>query len=87
MLITRNLPSTVSEHITKLVQAKGSVNSNKTKLVLFTKKKKVDRFREPVLLNRVIHPTGLLKYLEILDAKLTWREHVKPEINIFYSSF
>jgi hypothetical protein len=32
--------------------------------------------------------TGLVKYLMvILDAKLTWREHVKQRINKAYFSF
>jgi hypothetical protein len=46
-------------------------------LVLFTKEK-IDGFIGPVLLNGVIHPTKLVKYVEaILDAKLIQREHVK----------
>jgi hypothetical protein len=38
-------------------------------LVLFTKMLNVDGFMEPVPLNRVIRPTGV-----ILDAKLTWKK-------------
>jgi hypothetical protein len=48
----------------------------------------MDRFIEPVLLNRVIHPTRSVKYLGVLlDAMLTWREHVKQRISKAYSSF
>lgn len=44
------------------------------------KEMKVDRFTEPVLLNRSEHPTGSVKYLGvILDAKLTWLEYVKQD--------
>jgi hypothetical protein len=46
--------------------------------VLSAKRKKLDRFIQPVLLNRVISPIGSVKYLEvILDAKMTWRKLVK----------
>jgi hypothetical protein len=57
------------------------------KLMLFTKRKKVDGFIEPVLLNSVVCPTRSVKYLGvILDAKLTWKEHLKQRISKTYSS-
>jgi len=53
--------------------------------VLFTKMLNVDGFMEPVPLNRVIRPTGLVMYMGvILDAKLTWR---KQRMRKTYSSF
>jgi hypothetical protein len=47
--------------------------------VLFTKRKKADRFIA-VLLNGAIRPSGSVKYLEvILDAKLICKEHVNAK--------
>jgi hypothetical protein len=52
---------------------------DKKESVLFMKRK-VDRFTEPVLLNRPEHSTGSMKYIGvILDAKLIWRERVKQD--------
>jgi hypothetical protein len=54
-----------------------SVCPDKMELLLFTERKKVDRFIEPVLQSGVICATGSVKYLRaILDAKLPCREHV-----------
>jgi hypothetical protein len=53
-------------------------------LVLFTKEQKVEGFMKPTVLNTVLHTTGSLKV--ILDAELTWREHVKQRISKSYSS-
>jgi hypothetical protein len=51
-----------------------SVNPNKTELVLCTKKKKLEGFVEPTVLNTVLHTTEPVKYSAfILDAKLAWK--------------
>jgi hypothetical protein len=55
--------------------------------MLFSKRKKVDRFIKPVQLNRVIHPIRS-KYLGVfLCARLAWREYVKQRRSKVYSSF
>jgi hypothetical protein len=57
-------------------------------IMVFIKKKKVEGFVEPPLPNTVLHTTRSPKYLGgILDAKLTWREHMKQRIGKAYSSF
>jgi hypothetical protein len=46
-------------------------------LELSTKRKKVGGVIEPVLLEKVIGPTGSIKYLGvILNATPIWKEHV-----------
>jgi hypothetical protein len=58
--------------------------------MLFTKGKKRGwvKFIEPVLIDRVIYPIGSVTYLGVtLDAKLTWRKHVKQRISKACSSF
>jgi hypothetical protein len=65
LFITVKSSSTVSElmqRVLNILQSwcraeELSVNPDKTELVLFTKRKKVDGLIEPVLLNGVIYPT------------------------------
>jgi hypothetical protein len=57
-------------------------------IVVFIKKKKVEDFVEPPVPNTVLHTTRPLKYVGvILDAKLTWREHMKQRMGKAYSFF
>jgi hypothetical protein len=64
--ITGKSPSTVSELMQRALNIVQSwcrteelpVSPDKTELVLFTKRKDVERFVEPVLLNRTLHPTS-----------------------------
>jgi hypothetical protein len=62
--------------------------ADETKLVLFAKRKRVEEFMEPTLLNTLLHSTRLFKYMGfILDAELALREHVKQRIRVACSSF
>jgi hypothetical protein len=54
-----------------------SVNSEKTGLVAFTRRRKLAGFFEHRFFWRTLQRSGSVKYLGvILDARLTWREHV-----------
>jgi hypothetical protein len=51
-------------------------------IIPFAKKKKIEGFLKHILLDTVLNTTGSVKYLGlILDAKLTWRMHVKGRIS------
>jgi hypothetical protein len=57
-------------------------------LVLFTKKRKVEAFVEPILLNTMLHTARSMKYLGvILDAKLICKEHIKQRTSKAFSIF
>ncbi|KMQ84370.1 reverse transcriptase [Lasius niger] len=50
-----------------------SVNPDKTELVVFTGKRKLEGWSNPIFYGKELKPTGLVKHLGvILDAKLSW---------------
>jgi len=58
-----------------------SVNPDKTELVAFARKRKLQGFFEPQLSGFKLHLSGSVKYLGvILDSRLTWREHVEVKV-------
>jgi len=55
-----------------------SVNPDKTGLVAFTRKRKLQGFCEPRFFGVKLSLSGLVKYLLVIpDSRLSWREHVK----------
>jgi hypothetical protein len=58
-----------------------SVNPDKTGLVSYTRKRKLQCFFEPQFFEVKISLSGTVKFLEIIvDSPLTWREHVEVEV-------
>jgi hypothetical protein len=58
-----------------------SVNPNKTGLVAFTRRRKLPGFFEPRVFGTTLRRSGSTKYLGvILDARLTWKEHVDAKV-------
>jgi hypothetical protein len=58
-----------------------TVNPDKTGLVAFTKKRKLQEFFEPYFFGARLSLSGSVKYLAVtLDSRLTWREHVEVKV-------
>jgi hypothetical protein len=58
-----------------------SVNPDKTGLVAFTRKRKLQGFFEPQLFGVKLSLSGSVKYLSvILDSRLAWRQHVEVKV-------
>jgi hypothetical protein len=58
-----------------------SVDRDKTNLVVFTKKRKLDGFFEALLFGVTLHRSESVKYLEVTpDSPLSWRENVNNKV-------
>lgn len=59
-----------------------SVNPRKTVVIPFTKRRKLDKLRQPIMYGETIPFAEEVKYLGvILDRKLTWNSHLKKTID------
>jgi hypothetical protein len=64
-----------------------SVNPDKTDLVVFTSKRKLPGFFEPLFFGVTLHRSELVKYLGVIvDSRLTWREHVNIKVKKAHNS-
>lgn len=58
-----------------------TVNPDKSKLVLFTNKRKIEKVKLPTLFGKTLQFSDKVKFLGfILDKKLNWNEHIKERI-------
>ena len=65
-----------------------SVNPGKTEMVLFTHKRKVDKFKPIRLFGKELSRSDQVKYLGvILDSKLTWKAHLESKYNKAVATF
>ena len=54
-----------------------SINPDKVNLVIFSRKKKRNGYKDPILFGKYIQPVKELKYLGIyIDQKLNWEKHL-----------
>ena len=64
-----------------------SVNPDKADMVVFTRKRKLDGFFEPLFFGVTLHRSEAVKYLGvILDSRLFWREHVSAKVRKAHNS-
>jgi hypothetical protein len=64
-----------------------SVNSDKTGLVVFTRKRKLPGFFQPHLFGKVLQLSTSVRYLGVtLDSRLTWKEHVDVKVRKAHNS-
>ncbi|CAK1594967.1 unnamed protein product [Parnassius mnemosyne] len=59
-----------------------TVNPNKTVLVMFTQKRKLNNYHLPSLFSTKLQLSSEVKYLGLtLDSKLNWNKHIENKIN------
>lgn len=64
------------------------VNASKTEMILFTKRKKIEGFKNPHIFGNELHLTKQVKYLGIIiDDRLTWKPHVDNKTQKSIRSF
>jgi hypothetical protein len=89
LLAVGKFPNTVSELMLRALHTVEtwcgrvglSVNPDKTDLVVFTRKRKLSGFFEPLFFGVTLHRSKSVKYLGvIMDSRLTWQEHVNIKV-------
>jgi hypothetical protein len=89
LLAVGKFPNTVSELMQRALHTVEnwcgrvglSVNRDKTDLVIFTRKRKLSGFFEPLFFGVTVHCSESVKYLGvIMDSQLTWWEHVNVKV-------
>ena len=95
LLAVGKFPNTVSELMQRALHTVEkwcsrvglSVNPDKTNLVIFTRKRKLSGFFEPLFFGVTLHRSESVKYLGvILDSRLTRREHVNIKVKKAHNS-
>jgi hypothetical protein len=65
-----------------------SVTTDKTDLVVFTRKRKLPSFFEALFFGFTLHHSESVNYLGVtMDSRLTWREHVNIKVKKKHNSF